>query len=88
MDKIKQKLRSAELCLSAHPDNEPDSEFADRISDLQELPDLVDNYLKKIEIEGILIGLKICKEMWAQGTISYESIFENEKYYKDELENL
>ena len=39
-------------------------------------------------IEGILIGLKICKEMWAQGTISYVNIYENEVYYKEELENI
>lgn len=32
-----QKLNSLLLCLSAHPDNEPDSEFADRISDLEDL---------------------------------------------------
>lgn len=32
-----QKLNSIRLCLSAHPDNEPNSEFADRISDLDEL---------------------------------------------------
>jgi|SRR6185503_3047829 len=32
-----QKLNSLWLCLSTHPDNEPDSEFADRISDLEEL---------------------------------------------------
>lgn len=37
MKKIKQKLRSIELCLSAHPDNEEHSEFADRISDLKEI---------------------------------------------------
>ena len=34
---ILQKLRSLRLCLIAHPDNEPDSEFADRIEDLNEL---------------------------------------------------
>lgn len=32
-----QKLKSIRLCLSAHPDNEVGSEFADRISDLDEL---------------------------------------------------
>jgi hypothetical protein len=32
-----QKLNSLLFCLSAHPENEPDSEFADRISDLEEL---------------------------------------------------
>ena len=35
--KILRKLRSIQLCLMAHPDNEPDSEFADRIEDLDEL---------------------------------------------------
>ncbi len=35
-DTIK-KLNSVLLCLQAHPDNEPDSEFADRISDLEEI---------------------------------------------------
>ena len=31
------KLRSVELCMSAHPDNEKGSEFEDRIFDLQEM---------------------------------------------------
>lgn len=31
------KLNSILLCLQAHPDNEPDSEFADRISDLEDI---------------------------------------------------
>lgn len=34
---ILQKLRSIRLCLMAHPHNEPDSEFADRIDDLNEI---------------------------------------------------
>lgn len=44
--------------------------------------------IEKSRIEGILTGLKICKEMWAQGTISHENIYENEVYYKDELKNI
>ena len=32
-----QKIRSVKLCLMAHPDNEPNSEFEDRISDLEEI---------------------------------------------------
>lgn len=35
--KILRKLRSIRLCMMAHPDNEEDSEFADRIDDLNEL---------------------------------------------------
>lgn len=130
MEQILSKLRSVELCLSAHPDNEEHSEFADRISDLQELQKEVsnliewkksamnvfieidlqaigkelnvglgqsvsENLLSKIQIhteknriEGVLLGLKICKEMWAQGTISHENIYENEISYKEELSKL
>ena len=87
MNTINQKLRSIELCLSAHPHNEPDSEFADRISDLQELPDIISKEIEHSEINGILTGLKICKEMWAQGTISHETISENEKYYSEQIES-
>lgn len=38
--------------------------------------------------EGVLIGLKICKEMWAQGTISHNNIYEHEVYYKELLDEL
>lgn len=31
------KLKSLRLCLSVHPDNEPHSEFEDRLEDLNEL---------------------------------------------------
>lgn len=85
MKTILGKLNSIRLCLSAHPDNEPDSEFADRISDLQELPVEIEIELEKKRIEGILLGLKICKEMFAQGTISHQNIYENEMYYTEEL---
>jgi hypothetical protein len=34
---ILQKIKSVKLCMQAHPDNEPDSEFADRITDLIEI---------------------------------------------------
>lgn len=130
MEQILAKLRSVELCLSAHPDNEEHSEFADRISDLQELQkeveDLIEwkksamnifsqidlqaigkelniglgqsvseNLLNKIQLhtekhrlEGVLLGLKICKEMFAQGQISHENIYENEFLYKEELSKL
>lgn len=38
--------------------------------------------------EGVLLGLKICKDMFVQGQISHENIYENEVYYKEILENL
>lgn len=88
MKDIFTKLKSIELCLSAHPDNEEHSEFADRIEDLQELPNNIAYEIEKNRIEGILLGLKICKEMWAQGTISHEQIHENEIYYEEELKSL
>lgn len=46
------------------------------------------NDIETARIEGVLTGLKICKEMWAQGTISHENIRENEIHYQEELENL
>ncbi len=88
MENILSKLRSVELCLSAHPDNEEHSEFADRISDLEVLPKEIEIALEKQRIEGVLLGLKLCKEMWAQGTISHEEISENEIYYKEELSKM
>lgn len=39
-------------------------------------------------IEGVLLGLEICKIMWGQGTISHENIRENEIIYQEELDNL
>lgn len=43
---------------------------------------------EKAEIKGVLTGLRICKEFWAQGTISHEEIRENELHYMEELEKL
>ena len=37
MSTLLEKIKSVKLCLMAHPDNEVDSEFADRISDLEEI---------------------------------------------------
>lgn len=46
IDVIK-KIRSIILCLSAHPDNEEHSEFADRIDDLVELQELFQSLQKE-----------------------------------------
>ena len=48
----------------------------------------VENIKDIAHTEGVLIGLKICKEMWAQGNISYENIQEEIYYYQEELDNL
>lgn len=48
-------------------------------------------YEKDLEIaryEGVLIGLEICKKMWAQGTISHREITENKIYYTELLKEL
>lgn len=36
-EEILEKINSVKLLLSVHPDNEEDSEFSDRISDLEEI---------------------------------------------------
>ena len=41
MENILSKIRSVKLCMMAHPDNEQDSEFEDRISDLEEIENVL-----------------------------------------------
>ncbi len=50
--------------------------------------DSVENIIELAHNEGVLLGLKLCKEMFAQGTISHENITENETYYKELLQNI
>ena len=50
-------------------------------------PHSVDNIIELAEYEGVLLGLKICKEMWAQGQMSHDHIRENEIYYGELLRN-
>lgn len=45
--KIKQAISSTHLMLMAHPDNEENSEFEDRISDLEESLELIEAELPK-----------------------------------------
>lgn len=54
---------------------------------LQRLITALDEGELSYDTTEILTGLKICKEMWAQGTISHETISENEKYYSEQLES-
>lgn len=59
-----QKIRSVKLCLMAHPDNEPDSEFADRIDDLEEIEiKLISNESKEYIRDIFLGNIKIPKEV-------------------------
>lgn len=49
LEKILSKIRSVKLCLEAHPDYEKDSEFEDRVSDLESL----EKELRKCKIESV-----------------------------------
>ena len=81
-------LRSVELLLSAHPDNQEDSEFADRISDVQKLSELINVEMEKSKTEGILIGIGTCKKMLGEGRFSYMEMYREEVYYKEILQTL
>ena len=50
-------------------------------------PKSVENIIELSNHEGVLLGLKICKELFAQGQISHENIYENEVYYKELMKN-
>ena len=65
---ILQKLTSVKLLLMAHPDNELDSEFADRISDLEEIEKGLPNLISIEKAEQQLYG-------WSCG-ISNEGILD------------
>ena len=68
------KLNSVLLCLQAHPDNEPDSEFADRISDIEEIIDSE----KNIRLEDYVKVKFVNKEMeQASITITVKQLVEN-----------
>jgi hypothetical protein len=44
------KIKSVKLCLIAHPDNEKDSEFEDRISDLEHIEKALSKYDEMLEM--------------------------------------
>jgi hypothetical protein len=79
---ILNKIKSVKLCLMAHPDNETDSEFADRISDLEE----IENELSKdkwIKIESEIDLPDEFYELWVvskeNGEVRFREFFGNEK---------
>jgi len=76
-EEIIQKTKSVKLCLMAHPDNEQDSEFEDRISDLEE----IENYLSKDNWIKLELGSDLPKmkcDLWVlnNGKVFYYSDFE------------
>lgn len=50
-------------------------------------PKSVESIIELSKYEGVLLGLKMCKEMFAQGQISSENIYEREVYYRELLDN-
>lgn len=59
MKKLLTKLRSLELYLSAHPDNEPGSETADRLSDTQEI---IEELINEIPINCLAYALRFWRD--------------------------
>lgn len=44
-------------------------------------PSSVENIIQLSKHEGVLLGLRICKEMFENGRISHKNICEREEYY-------
>jgi len=62
---ILNKIKSVKLCLIAHPDNGKDSEFADRISDLEEIEnELSKNKWVKLNSEDDLPKTDKTIDLW------------------------
>lgn len=60
MSTILEKIKSLKLCLMAHPDNEENSEFADRISDLEDIEKEL--LIKRYEVDfngNLLAGIEV-----------------------------
>jgi hypothetical protein len=52
MSTLLEKIKSALLCMSAHPDNEQGSEFEDRIEDLIEIESFLKTIPQWVKIES------------------------------------
>lgn len=53
-----------------------------------EIQKLFDKEKEFSKYDGVLLGIKICKEMFAQGSLTQNNIYENEVYYKELQDNL
>lgn len=58
MDKAKilKKINSVKLCMMAHPDNEPFSEFEDRLCDLEDIASFVRDTMPDIRNQHKLLN--------------------------------
>lgn len=82
-EEILTRINSVKLCLMAHPDNVADSEFADRISDLEEIEkELSGMITEKSIIEVVKAIRKKGEEAWNQKSFCKAHNFnlEAEKY--------
>ena len=79
---ILNKIKSVKLCLMAHPDNEIDSEFADRISDLEEIEkELSQDNWTKIENEDYLPEQGGVYHIVVNGKLSKGTYLKNNRWY-------
>lgn len=79
MENILSKLRSVELCLSAHHDNEEHSEFADRISDLEAMQIHLKEVIEcQTKLVSALKELKYQVKNYSSGDIGTEDYFRDE----------
>ena len=82
MNNILNKIKSVKLCLIAHPDNEIDSEFADRISDLEEIEkELSQDNWTKIENEDYLPEQGGVYHIVVNGKLSKGTYLKNNRWY-------
>ena len=73
------KIKSVKLCLMAHPDNEKDSEFEDRISDLEDIEKALSKYDEMLEMLNKIVLI----------TESFQGTFENfTEHYNNEIKKL
>lgn len=83
MKDILSKLKSVELCLSAHPDNEPNSEFADRITDLIEISKQIKlKTMTKKQIKKLANDLMKYKDIYVS-SYTTEDFFETQVTHKE-----
>ena len=66
-NELLQKIKSIKLCLMAHPDNEEHSEFADRISDLEEIEKELSQKLEIVKRVRPILGIScpICDSVFS-----------------------
>lgn len=74
------KIKSIKLCLIAHPDNEQDSEFADRISDLEEIENELSPNVEIVKREHPILGIScpICDSVFSVQALHTQFFNEND----------